>query len=291
MGRSYKSEDILKMAVSLLDKDMAADLNSDGKVTAEDARIKAREEAGLSSPSASSGKASQSLMAEDIIDSIIEKSGSYSYDVNADPLYKHYSELYKKEGLLDAKDVFGLASSLTGGYGNSYGLSLSENALNKASEKTAEKAEELEQKAYDRHIDETKGLYDILDMLYEKEDRAIDSEDRQRQIKKDALSFALSAADSGDYYYLEKLGIDTSKLKSEDASDRAELLAKYGDYSGLSEIGVDITKLKNDELQELGTLFAKYGDYSLLKLLGADTTNKETEDYYNRIILRNKMYK
>lgn len=289
MGKSYKADTIMKMAVNLLQKDMAADLDNDGKITANDARYKLREEAGLDSPSVSSEKDSASLMADDIIDRIVEKSGSYSYDVNADPIYKHYSELYKNEGLLGAKDVFGLASSLTGGYGNSYGLGLSGQVMKDANERTYEKAQELEEKAYKRHLDERESLYDILDMLYERDDRQSEKEDRQRQIKKDALSFALSAADNGDYYYLEKLGIDTAGIKEKDAAERAQLLAKYGDYSGLSEIGVDLTKLRNDDLQEMASLFAKYGDYSLLRLLGADTKNKEAEDYYNRLILRNKV--
>lgn len=287
--KSFKADDILKMSVNLIERDMAADLDKDGKISANDARIKLREESGLASPKVPSENTASSVLAEDIVDRIIGQSSSYSYDVNSDPLYKQYSELYKNEGLLSAKDVFGLASSLTGGYGNSYGLTAAGNVMDRANEKTALKAEELEEKAYDRHFDELERMYDILDMLYENEDRQTEKEDRQREIKKDALDFALSAADSGDYYYLEKLGIDIKGLQNKDISDRAQLLAKYGDYSGLSEIGIDITKLEKDELKEMATLFAKYGDYSLLKLLGADTSNRETEDLYNRLILKGKI--
>ena len=35
--KNYSSSDILKMAVSLIEKDMAADLNKDGRVNAVDA--------------------------------------------------------------------------------------------------------------------------------------------------------------------------------------------------------------------------------------------------------------
>lgn len=292
--KTYKADDILKMSVNLIEKDLAADLDNDGKITANDAYIKGREESGLTSPvstsSSSSSTDSSSVLAEDIIDRIIAQSGSYSYDVNSDPLYKQYSELYKNEGLLGAKDVFGLASSLTGGYGNSYGLSAAGSVMDSANEKTAAKAEELEQKAYDRHLDEIESMYDVLNMLYESQDRQTAEEDRSREIKKDALDFALSAADSGDYYYLKKLGIDVEGLENKDLTERAKLLAEYGDYSGLAELGVDISALENDELKEMATLFAKYGDYSLLKLLGVDTTNRETLDRYNTLLLKSKIW-
>ncbi|MBR3767932.1 MAG: hypothetical protein IKL10_06810 [Clostridia bacterium] len=312
MAKKFKTQEILDMAVGLIDKDMDADLNFDGKISAADAKINLREEKGL--PADSSSSSSSSLMAEDIIDSIIEKQGSFSYDMNADPLYQHYSELYKNEGQRNAQDIFGLASSLTGGYGNSYGLTLAGKALSDASAKAVNKGIELEEKAYDRHLDEIEGLYDLLDAANEREDRNADK-------KKTALDFAMKAADSGDYYYLNQLGIDTSLLSDKDSMDKAQflakygdysglseigvdltslnkkelsemaqLLAKYGDYSGLSEIGVDLTSLNKKELSEIAELHAKYGDYSLLKLLGIDTSGKETEDYYNRLLLKAKYY-
>lgn len=275
----YKADDILKMSVDLIAKDLAADLDKDGKITSKDARIKSREEAGLASPVASlSSSDGASLLKEDIVDKILEKSSEYSYDVNADPLYKQYSELYKNEGLLGAKDIFGLSSSLTGGYGNSYGLSAASSLIDSANEKTLNKVSELEEKAYDRHKDEISNLYDILDMLYDAEDRALKKEESARDTKKDALSFALSAADSGDYYYLNKLGIDTSALENKALTDRAKLLAQYGDYSGLKELGVDLRKLKTDELTDRAELLAKYGDYSGLKEIGVDLSKLEKDE-------------
>lgn len=307
------------MAVGKLNKKNTADINQDGTVDSADARLRLRQEEGLekdtyAEKTPSSESSSVSLMAESLLDKIMENN-SFSYDVNADPIYEKYRKLYNDDAKRNAEDIFGLAASLTGGYGNSYGLTLARDALDQADERLEVKKEELEKDAYERKQNETASLYKLLDALYEKEDR---------DIKKNEALFdlALKAADMGDYSYLtelgidtsgaelsdesdmaelfakygdtsllEELGIDVSSLKDEKESDRAELFAKYGDTSLLEEMGVDVSQLKRDELKELAELFARYGDYSLLRLLGADTSNKEEEDRYDLLTLMKKYKK
>lgn len=307
------------MAVGKLNKKNTADINQDGTVDSADARLRLRQEEGLekdtyAEKTPSSESSSVSLMAESLLDKIMENN-SFSYDVNADPIYEKYRKLYNDDAKRNAEDIFGLAASLTGGYGNSYGLTLARDALGQADERLEAKKEELERDAYERKQNETASLYKLLDALYEKEDR---------DIKKNEALFdlALKAADMGDYSYLTELGIDTSgaelsdesdmaelfakygdtsllealgidvsSLKNEKESDRAELFAKYGDTSLLEEMGVDVSQLKRDELKELAELFARYGDYSLLRLLGADTSNKEEEDRYDLLTLMKKYKK
>lgn len=307
------------MAVGKLNKKNTADINQDGTVDSADARLRLRQEEGLekdtyAEKTPSSESSSVSLMAESLLDKIMENN-SFSYDVNADPIYEKYRKLYNDDAKRNAEDIFGLAASLTGGYGNSYGLTLARDALGQADERLEAKKEELEKDAYERKQNETASLYKLLDALYEKEDR---------DMKKNEALFdlALKAADMGDYSYLTELGIDTSgaelsdesdmaelfakygdtsllealgidvsSLKEEKDADRAELFAKYGDTSLLEEMGVDVSQLKRDELKELAELFARYGDYSLLRLLGADTSNKEEEDRYDLLTLMKKYKK
>ena len=44
----------------------------------------------------------------------------FSYDVNADALYKQLADQYTQMGKMASRDVQGQAAALTGGYGNSY---------------------------------------------------------------------------------------------------------------------------------------------------------------------------
>ncbi len=258
-------------------------------------------------------------MAKDMLDKIIEKSASYTYDVNADPLYNQYKDMYRKESTLAAKDIFGLASALTGGYGNSYAATAASGAAEQYMDKLSEKEAELEQNHYERHKDELENMYsayeaytDISEREYERE--RDEKSDLAAQKEKE-LQFAYKAAENGDYSYLEQLGVNVSNLRQNDAFDDAEYFAKYGDYSALKELGIDIGKLqyddltqqadffakygdysvlreagvdisnlKDDELLELAEVYAKYGDYSLLKSLGVNTEDRETDEYYDRLL-------
>jgi hypothetical protein len=46
---------------------------------------------------------------------------SFSYDMNADPLYQQYKNQYTRQADLAMRDTIGNTSALTGGYGSSYG--------------------------------------------------------------------------------------------------------------------------------------------------------------------------
>ncbi len=282
MAKKYSSKEILDMAVGLIEKDMAADLNSDGKISAADARVALRQEQGLPAESATSG----SLVSEDVLNRIMNRTGSFLYDINGDNLYRQYKNMYEKEGQREAENVLGLAASLTGGYGNSYGAKLSSDVLSEYSEKADRKREELENKAYERFNDETDRLVSLYKILSDKE---YDEKKLEAERLENMKSTAFKAADIGDYSLLENLGIDTSKLKGDEQWDMAQLLAKYSDYSGLKELGVDLSSLQADKLISVAQLFADYGDYTLLKLLGVNTQNKEKEDLLDILIKSSKL--
>lgn len=198
-------------------------------------------------------KDSISLMAEELLDKIIASGNDYSYDMNADPLYRYYRDMYKQNASLTAENVFGLASGLTGGYGNSYAATVAGKAAGDVLSGLAEVASQLESKAYDRYKD---GI----------------SRNQQRL---DALKTAGSV-----------------KQQEQSASfDRAEFFAKYGDTSPLEALGVDVSVLEEDKLRDIAEVFAKYGDYSLLRSLGVDTSSVEAKDYYNRLLLQAKYRK
>ncbi len=257
---------------------------------------------------------SDNVTSKDYLDKMIREASSFSYDVNADPLYKQYRDMYEKESSLAAKNVFGLASALTGGYGNSYAMSAVNGVVNDYVDKLTDSAASLREEAYEKHRDKISDLYnaykiysDMEDKEYEraiakedkeyeramaKEDkeyeRATEKEAKEEKAKEQAYSLAFKAAEAGDYSMLQSLGIDISSLIKRDEEERAQLLAKYGDYSGLEKIGVDISELEKEDLTEIARLFASYGDYRLLEQLGADMGGAKTEDYYNRLLLMAK---
>ncbi len=308
MAKKYTSDEILQMAVGLIPKDMSADLDMDGKITSSDARYVKRQEEGklpLDTPA---------LMAGNIANRIIKENSSFSYDPESDPLFSQYKKQYEKEGKRASEDIMGRASVLTGGYGNSYAHKIASDKMAEYAALSAEKGEELEEKAYRRHKDNIDSLYSLYALM-------TDEEKKEEDRKKAALDFAVLAsgmgddsfikelgiepedddfqklkefaelsAKYGDYSGLEALGIDTSKLGRDEKYELAQLLAKYGDYSGLEALGVDTSRLTNSEKYELAELFAKYGDYSKLGALGVNTDNRELEEYYDRLLKKQKVW-
>lgn len=250
------------------------------------------------------------LTAQKILDSIISSNENYSYDVYAQPVYKQYADMYKNEASLAAKDVFGLATSLTGGYGNSYAATASSQAAQKVYDQLPTKVQELEEKAYERHLSENESKYDILNALKlvdtlqsNSEDASFDkakffaeygdtTELEKLGVNLDTLKYeelsdiAETFAKYGDYSLLKQLGMNVDSREYEDKSDMAEFFAKYGDYSLLKQLGVNLDKLEYDDKSDKAETFAKYGDYSLLKQLGVDTSDQETKDLYNRLLLK-----
>lgn len=208
---------------------------------------------GIMNPDGTKKKDSLPAIAEKILESIISSANGYSYDMNSDALYRQYADMYKQQADFASRDIFGLASALTGGYANSYAMTAASKASEKAYSELNKKAEELEDKAYDRYLDEKKEKYSILDAV--------------------------------------KLVDSLKSNETQNELDRAEFFAKYGDVSELRDLGVNTDSLTKKQLTDIAEVFAKYGDYSLLKVLGVDTSKRETEDMYNRLLLQAKYKK
>lgn len=231
-------------------------------------------------------KASDTSVSEALLDRLLN-APEYTYDMNADPIYAQYRELYENEGKNAAEDVFGLASSLTGGYANSYAATVAEKAYDTYLDRLAEKAGELEEKAYERNRDETEGLYKQLAAATDMEDRRYS---REREEKADTFGTAVKEAEMGDYSALDALGVDTSAMKDRDARETAEFFAKYLDYSKLKKLGVKTDKLSEKDLLEIAKVFASYGDYTLLARLGANTAAQKEKDKLENQLLRARYY-
>ncbi len=89
----------------------------------------------------------------------------FSYDVGSDKLFAQYKDSYTKAGKTAMEDTVGNASTLTGGYANSYAVTAGQQAYDSYMSKLNDKIPELEQRAYERYRDEEDSAYKRLNTL------------------------------------------------------------------------------------------------------------------------------
>ena len=269
MKKNYTAEQLLQMAVRQIAVDPGADLDGDHQITAADARLAARGETGEQAAPEYKPDETLTAMRGDVLDRLMRE-GEADFDVNADSLYRQYRDLYTDNAGKAARDVYGLASAATGGYGSSYAATAASAAYDRYMQGLTDRALDITEAARKQQGDARADLYDRLQAL-----NALEESDYGRY--RDRLSLAFNAAKQGDYSLLEDLGMDASALRRGDVTDLAELAAKYGDYGYLSAMGVDTSALTGKEATERAVRAAQYGDYSYLEALGVDTSDLRYE--------------
>lgn len=236
-------------------------------------------------------------LSQSLLDSILNAE-DFSYDMNSDALYNQYKKMYSEQGRRAAEHVYGLNTSLTGGYGNSYASSAASAAYGDYMSALSEKAAELESRAYERYKDKDTALRENLKTVnsllendydkyrdsvsdyYKNEELAISKENQELKKEQladsrrnDEISLAFKAAESGDYSLLSALGIDPSSMKNDREFADALKKAELGDYSGLHELGINTESLEYKNSLDIAQTLAEYGDFSGLDALGIDTTS------------------
>ena len=101
---------------------------------------------------------------QDSLDKVLNRE-KFDYNVNEDKLFSQYKDSYEKAGRQAMQDTIGNAALLTGGYGNSYGVTAGQQAYNSYMQSINDKIPELEAKAYSRYKDEESAAYDRLNTL------------------------------------------------------------------------------------------------------------------------------
>ena len=94
----------------------------------------------------------------------------FNYDIGSDKLFSQYKDRYTKAGKTAMEDTVGNASMLTGGYANSYAVTVGQQAYDSYMSKLNDKIPELEQRAYERYRDEEDSAYKKLNTLIGLED-------------------------------------------------------------------------------------------------------------------------
>jgi len=109
---------------------------------------------------------------EDELDGILkdlEKNRSFSYDPATDALYDQYKDSYTRLGELAMRDTVGQASSLTGGYTNSYAQTAGQAAYNDYMSRLSDILPTLSDKAYERNRAQYDALMDSYALISSRE--------------------------------------------------------------------------------------------------------------------------
>ncbi len=113
---------------------------------------------------------------EAYLDQILNRE-QFSYDLESDPVYRQYRQLYIRNGERAMADTIGEASAYTGGYGSSYAQTAGQQAYDNYLEGLNDVALELYDMAYKAYMDEGQKLVEDLEIL-----RELDGDDYERYL-------------------------------------------------------------------------------------------------------------
>ena len=95
----------------------------------------------------------------------------FSYNFNDDALYQQYKDKYTQQAKMAMGDAVGMASAMTGGYGNSYAQSVGQQQYAAQMQNLNDIIPELQQMAYDKYNQEGQDLYNQYSMLGTQEEQ------------------------------------------------------------------------------------------------------------------------
>lgn len=107
------------------------------------------------------------------IDALLDKvmnGEKFSYNVNQDPLFQQYKDMYVKNGKLAMDDTMAEAAALTGGYGSSYGTAAAQQTYQKYLTELNNKMPEFYDRKYQMYLAEKEGDYEKLALLQQMDD-------------------------------------------------------------------------------------------------------------------------
>lgn len=142
------------------DENISAASSAEAVVKAENALGSAL----ASRPSADSSTGTYKGQISSALDELTNRE-KFSYNPDGDALYRQYKNSYINSGKRAMQDTIGQASTLTGGYANSYAQTAGQQAYNEHIQKLNDIVPELYNLAYTRYSDETKDLYNRLAAL------------------------------------------------------------------------------------------------------------------------------
>lgn len=101
----------------------------------------------------------------------------FTYNLNADPLYEQYRDIYTENGKKAMMDTVGQATALTGGYANSYATTAGSQAYQEYLNQLNDVAIDLRDRAYEQYGDEGDKLFEDITLL-----RSLDGDDYEKYL-------------------------------------------------------------------------------------------------------------
>ena len=106
---------------------------------------------------------------QDTVQKILNRE-SFSYDINADALYRQYKDSYLRQGRQAMEDTMGRTAALTGGYGNSYAQTAGQQTYQGYLQQLNDRIPQLQQAALQRYNAEGTRLQNNAALLMQQED-------------------------------------------------------------------------------------------------------------------------
>ena len=159
------------------------------------------------------------------MEQVLEKLNSrepFTYDPGTDKLYLHFKDQYTKAGALAKEDAQAQAAALTGGYGNSYGQTLGQEAYDREMDRLTNLVPELYDRAketYDQEGETILGEYDRLakDLDRQQAEAArLDQEEYKRQKEQEDREYQQQKAERDKAYSLALSMLNQGLMPSQD---------------------------------------------------------------------------
>lgn len=223
----------------------------------------------------------------EIYDKIINRE-KFSYDVNADPLYSQMKDQYVQLGNMAMMDTMGQAAALTGGYGNSYGQMVGQQAYQGYLQQLNDKVPELYGMALDQYNQEGQDLYNQFAMVGDLRDdeygRYQDAMDRYWQDVDYHTSRVDNAYDQGynNWYNSYQMGLDaenTAYQRGQDAYERLATLITTTGYQP-TEDELAAAGMSAGEVAAYSSYYNEQKTLAATKTVDTDDTKKDEFQKY-----------
>ena len=191
---------------------------------------------------------------------------AFSYNMNTDPLYQQYRDQYIREGQRAMKDTMARTAMMSGGYANTAGAIAAQQGYDNYLAQLNDRVPQLEQMAYGKYADNLADLYNQFN-AYQSEDQRLYGQymDALGQYNKDrdyAFNSMNAAIAQNNYENEFNRGIFESDrdYNMADKQNAIDLALATGDYSYLEDMGIDLgylNLLKDADIAQANAQIAK----------------------------------
>lgn len=190
------------------------------------------------------GTPTESDLLKNVRNQLMNRTG-FSYDHSTDPGFQQYYENAKRSGKMAMQDTMGQAASLTGGYANSWAQTAGQTAYNSYLQDANEMIPEFEQLARARYDAETAALTDKYAILKNEHDEALAEYNSKYDIARE------------DWYKEQERQTAEKQYEDEKKQREIELLLAMGDYNALDKMGYNTSTLRSQMAADLAVSAAK----------------------------------